>query len=573
MVQPPLILSMAADRLIRWLPAIVLAGLGVLWLAQWPLFPPMLDPAYHLLIAKQVAEAGGPIVYEWWEASPDGRVHLYPPALHLVLAVWLGAGAAPVSALRLMSIAMAPALLISMYFVARRLFGRPVALASALMGMLPFSWLLLVSRGLASGLASIELLWFMASLAKQRWIAACCLLALMWYTHLGVPWVALASCCWWYAFRAINHQRRVALLALGGGTILGLPWLAHVLGHASLLRIVPRQEDFLIEVMPLLYLLAAFGAYRCMRQTGLPRLLPGLWLGFCLFAYPHPLRWLAGEALLPIVLLAAYGAARIAERAAERWNHPRTRWAALFAISTLVALSPSLAVSSSPPSGRTADATPAAGDTRPAHRASLLWPDATPFHLLRWPGIEPKDLGRPLCAPGLIDVARLAAALSQPQEILWSNATYTGGLIAALAHRPMASAMLYEVAASRSHDPMTDAHLIVWFKFLTDPPQTGTRPAAAERPETERGSPLRRGPSGVPAELTRVLDRSALHLAADHELAWLFRHSAAGRLAKRPEAVVPWWVAFVLLCSALGLACWDIARTSTAGRATERWES
>ena len=166
-------------------------------------------------------------------------------------------------------------------------------------------------------------------------------------------------------------------------------------------------------------------------------------------------------------------------------------------------------------------------------RTNILWTDASPFHLLWWSGTTPKPIDRTLSAPQTERLARTVSSLSRPGEILWSNAPYAVGLIAALAHRPMASAMLAEVSPAASGDPMAAAHLLVWFKI--DP-----------FPET-------------PA-LSELVRRYHLQLVADDALAWVFRNPAATHLAHPPHAIIPLWLAFVLLCGALGLIVWDFHR-------------
>jgi len=142
------------SRWVRWLPWVSLAAFTVLWLARWHSFPLSLDSWYHLLVARQIADAGGPITYEWWEHAPVGRVHLYPPMLHLLLAGLLNVGCAPIVAARLASVLIAPCLLLTIFLASRRLFAdASVAWATLLMALVPMTWLLKLTEAMASGLA------------------------------------------------------------------------------------------------------------------------------------------------------------------------------------------------------------------------------------------------------------------------------------------------------------------------------------------------------------------------------------------------------------------------------------
>ena len=404
---------MNSPRWTFWLPWVALGSFTALWLTRWPFFPLFLDPYYHLLIARQILDAGGPITYEWWEYAPVGRVHLYPPALHLILAGLLGAGLSPITAIRLVTWLLAPCVLLALYLAMRRLMPRTVSCACLLMALVSFSWVLQFSQALASGLASVMLVWLMVSLHHRRWVAAACLLGLLWYTHLGLPWVALASIGWWLVLKAVPRSRAL-LWSVGGGLVMGLPWLWHVLSHRHLLQVVSRYENKSIEIMVLLYAFAAIGLWRCMKATGAPRLLLGLWLGFVLMAFRFLFRWLSGEGLLAVILLAGYGLEGVARRLTALRQQPATSWAAIVGLSVMVSLSPSVVFSE--------------GTMR------IAWPDSTPFHLMNWPATRHKGLDIHLYTPYTARLAQTVASVSQPGEIVWSNTSYVGGLIATLAH-------------------------------------------------------------------------------------------------------------------------------------------
>ena len=250
-----------APRWVRWLPWVLLGGLTSLWLARWATFPLFLDPYYHLLVARQVLEARGPILYEWWEAAPAGRPHLYPPVLHLVLAGLLGIGCPPVTAIRLVSVVLPPAVLLTLFVVMRRLFTLRAALAALMVALVPFSWMLQLSHGLASGLASIELLGVLAAAARRRWLAVLALLGLLFYTHLGLPWIAVAALGLSVVFGAVKPWREAAA-SVCGGVALGLPWLWHVASQHQVFHVAARQENRNVELAAALYVLAAFGAWR-----------------------------------------------------------------------------------------------------------------------------------------------------------------------------------------------------------------------------------------------------------------------------------------------------------------------
>jgi hypothetical protein len=535
---------------------VVLAAVTALWLARWPLFPAALDPAYHLMVAREMVEAGGLLTHEWWQAAPQGRPHLYPPLIHLILAGIMKAGCDPVTAIRLLSVTIVPAQLLTIVLVMRRVFGPSAALASLLMALLPFSWLAQASSALAAAVASILILWLLAAVVERRWRAVTCLAGLLFYTHLAMPGVAVASVGAACAMGAVRSHRRL-WAAMAAGVALGLPWLWHVFAHTGQLHLAPRQENQAVEIVPALWALAAIGAWRCVRTGGTPRLLVGLWLGYGLLVYPYTYRWLSGEGLLPLILLAGIGLAGVSGTGERHAQPACAGWRSLILAAACAALLPAMAIergltdesrgdhhgapelSAAPASSAVGAGADGLADRqgergRPSFSIRWLAWRSAPFRLLAWSGAGGReDL---VYGPLIEELAETVASLSRPREILWSNAPYALGLVAAIAHRPTSTAMLYEVPARGAFDPVAAAHLIVWFKM-------------APLPGTPR--------------LDEIVARYRLEPAGEHALALLLRNPAAAVTARAPLASLSWKAAFVLLCGLLAMSVWDFLRVQT----------
>jgi len=515
-------------RWAQWVPWVLLGGFSALWLARWVSFPLFIDPYYHLMVAQQVADAGGPIAYEWWEAAPEGRPHLYPPAIHLVIAGLLALGFSPLTAIRLVSAVLPALTLLTIYLAARRLFNPAVALAALLMAFVPFSWMLQTAHGMASAVAGIELLWLLVSVCERRWIAAASWVGLLFYTHLGLPWIGLAAIGVGLLVNAFAPHPKL-LASLGAGILLGAPWLWHLAAHRGLLQITARQENRSLEIAVPLYLLACFGVWRAWRQRGRPRVLIALWVACALMAPAFTARWLSGEGLLPAILLAGYGLERasgLLQKVPGTFPRTKSTWYFLNIVAggALVMACPSLRVGRDGP--------------------RLLWPESVPFHLLYWKGVERKPLDAQLYASQTRQLADSAAQLTQPGEILWANANYAGGIVAVLAHRATSSAMFYEALPGRERDPIASAHLILWFKVDPIP--------------------------GVPP-LEVLIDRYRLQAVAETPVARIYRNPAAPRRSHAPVAVIPWWMAFVLSCGLIGGTQWEkLRRFSSAATRRKR---
>jgi hypothetical protein len=129
------------------------------------------------------------------------------------------------------------------------------------------------------------------------------------------------------------------------------------------------------------------------------------------------------------------------------------------------------------------------------------------------------------------------AAHSQAGEILWSNAPYALGLVAALAHRPMASAMLNEVPAAQPGDPVRGAQLVVWFKLGVIPGVTG---------------PV-------------MLDPATWTPVANTELAVLYRRMASIERARPPRAAWPLGGALACIAAVVAAVVCDLVRRPRHG--------
>ena len=524
------------ERALAWLPWIGLGAFVMLWLARWPIFPLELDPYYHLLIARQVVDAGGPMAYEWWEHAPVGRPHLYPPILHLLLAFLLQSGLSPVTVIRLASVVLPVALLASVYIAMRRLAGPSVALAALGAALTPFAFHLHCAITLAATLGMMELLWLLIALEEHRPAAAGSLFVLLGYTHLGLPGIALIVVT---AHAVVRGGAAWKMLARAGwGLLLILPWWVHLLSARPGLQVTARWENMGIEIMPVLLIAVAAGLWRCWRLKGPFVWLIACWIGFLTLVPRHFYRWLNGEGMLPLLLLDGVGIEwAVHAWGAARWTFPRIETpserrmvaGALAGIALL--LSPTLVL------------TDVAAPTHPHRLVSPLresgrlhwqwrWPDAAPWHLAGAPFAVRKERDATFLSPHIERLAALVARQTGSSDILWSNAPYALGLIAALAHRPMSSAMFNEVAAGRSFDPIAAARLIVFFK-------------------------LGRIPGWVNLEDLRVYPLTPV---AEYEVAILYRQSGVAESARPPQAVMSLGAAAAGLAFLVGLAAWDLGR-------------
>lgn len=490
--------------LLRCAPWVSLGAFAALWVARWPLFPLPLDPAYHLLIAQQVVAANGPIAYEWWEAAPFGRPHLYPPLLHLLLAGLLKTGCSALVTIRLASVLLLPLLLLTVWVVARRLVGESRARWTLWSSLLVWSFHLHAATALAATLGLAEFLWWIDALERRHPLTAGLLFAALCYTHLGLPWVALVSVSY-YAMR--QPVIRLTLLRAAWGLVLALPWWWHLWVHRAFVHVIPRQENRALDLPLLLVLVAGIGLWRCWRLRGRYDWFIALGVGLLVLAPHYTYRWLNGEGMVCWLLLAGVGLQRLSAQLRTVRHHVRV--IGLGILSSLLLLGPSLNLEEG--------------------RWHWRWMDSAPLHLLQVRGVKERPLAQGVHGPLMERLAARVAAATAPHEILWSNASYAGGWIAALAHRAVSFLMLDEVASARPEHPIDDAHLIIWFQ----------------------------SPASAGNSIDGVLKRQALRPIDEDALAMLWRNPRAQRPAQWPKAVMPFAVAMGLLGVGVGLCWWE----------------
>lgn len=221
----PLLFSL--DPLDKLSLSILLGLFALVWLGRNSIFPVPPDSYYHLMVAREVYETHSVPLWNTWEWAPLGRPHLYPPLYHIMLAI----GAIPfqgdlLAAFRNLQPAMLPFAHFTTWYLARWLFGsRRALIALLIVGMDP----VLVSSSalgmpgvLVTSWISLLVVFFLAG----RWILACAMLALAFYTHLGIPALALIGLGAFCLLQKRYLTRYIAMTAVAAA--LAIPWFVRL---------------------------------------------------------------------------------------------------------------------------------------------------------------------------------------------------------------------------------------------------------------------------------------------------------------------------------------------------------
>ncbi len=491
----------------RWNCAgwLILFSVALFSAVHWPVYPYFVDSYYHLSVIEGFREAGGPVGRAFWEAAPQGRPHLYPPLFHLLFLPARLAGVPPILLARFWTWLSFPLLLFIVWRVLRRVSNERRAALTLLLLATPYSFFLGCINFVPATFVLMAAVGIAAALDRGRWLAAGLFLALAFWTHAGLPWL-LALAVGLFGLFSPAHRTN-AWKALGIGLAVAGPWLLFQGKHLALIQLQPRGEDQLLETPLLPVLLGLAGIRTAWKEKGISRFWAALAIGFLPMGISYPARFLATQGLFPLLMLGGIGLDSL-------WQKTRLRGVLGTGLVLLLLASPSVHVS--------------------AQKRRLAWGDTTLTVLSgRVPAI-PRGTAHPLYQSKLIgELAEIVQKQTRPEELIYSNIHYLGGMLSVLTGRATTNQMLREMADRPLADQIRPARVIVWLK---DP--TGLlRPSAQEAVLEFHLRPL-----------------------GETELAYVFYNPAAREQRQTVRAVVPWWLAWGLMALVGGLALRDLKR-------------
>jgi hypothetical protein len=222
------------------LAIIFVVGLG-LFLVRQKLVTFAPDGYYHLLVARRIAEDGlvlrpelwdyvrEGIVPRWdfWEYAPMGRPHLYPPLLHLLIALCSLPFNKDVEAgMKVMQIVVFPGVLFSTWYLGRWLFDAPRGFVAMLLTGSGFFFVIISLFALPSILANAIAPFLLILFLTRRFFGATVLLTIILYAHMGVGALTVAGLFLFSLWR--REYFKFALGVLGLSVFIALPWYGHM---------------------------------------------------------------------------------------------------------------------------------------------------------------------------------------------------------------------------------------------------------------------------------------------------------------------------------------------------------
>lgn len=408
---------------------------------QWPLSPKFLDIYYHLSVMKGFADAGGYVTTAFWEYAPDGRPHLYPPFLHILMLVFYKLGLSAIDVGRLVDVSSYPLLLITFWVVSRKISSDKIAFIALVLLTSIYSMLLAATTLSAFNLAAVVLLWMALKLHQRRFGQAALLLGLIFYTHTLYAWLSVLFIVL-VALRRSSDRKgclRAALL----GILIGAPFIFYQFQFKDHFTLVSNKlnESHLLEIDSAIYVLTAVGLWYCRKKEFLRK----AWIPLCLWLAATPLlathhvRFVFGHGLLGAALLSAMALEKLSAKSAKM----------LLGALVFIAL-----------------VSPVFHWNFEDKKGGVRWADRTLMrYLIPDPYVATRNNGFTIYfEEPYEEIRQVIQAHSQKGDILWTDFSYTAGILAVLSDRATSCAMLAEIKPFKASQRIQDAKTIIWFK-------------------------------------------------------------------------------------------------------------
>jgi hypothetical protein len=484
---------------------------------QWPFLPRFLDIYYHLSVMKGFADAGGYVTRAFWEYAPAGRPHLYPPVLHVGMLLLYKTGFSPMTVGRLVDCISYPLFLLSFYWAVRQSYTERVAFLSLLLLSSIFSLALASVTLSAFNLSVIFGLWTLGCVEKRKSLAAGVCLSLCFYTHLLAAALVFLTLVFYSLLRREITPVIVKVVAMA--LLLAAPFLFYQFHYRGYFSFVKVHELTQWEFDATVDALALCGFVYFLRKKFLKSItLPlALTAGFFPLVITHPTRFFNGHGLVGPSILAALFLDELLRSWQTKLSSGKLLLGFAIFVSFVLFAGPFFEWDVSEKKGR------------------WVWGDRTIARYLL------PDEKRNFRAKGFsiffqedyAKIVRTIRANSGPDDILWTDFSYTAGILGILADRATSCAMLAEVRPYEQADRLKDARIIVWFK------DKDAKPAF---------------------EMTQAVRGHHWKLLEETDMAFVYQNSESSSKRVVPKAIVPTPMLYGILGALVSILLYDLKR-------------
>ncbi len=205
------------------------------------------DCWYHMAVARKIMEHGEIPLWDTWEFQwnpavipPDagevlpGRPHLYPPLLHILIALFSPDAEHIIEGAKVLQIILYPAALFTSWYFARLLFSSKVAFIAVIVLSMDITFSIIFIGLMPSSLVNLLFPLVLMGFLSKRLVIAVPTMVLCLYSHLSFPFLVLI--CLFilsYKYRTyFSFYKKFLVLSL----VLYLPWALRIFFFRDFLR-------------------------------------------------------------------------------------------------------------------------------------------------------------------------------------------------------------------------------------------------------------------------------------------------------------------------------------------------
>lgn len=191
--------------------------------------PLILDDFYHMGVAQTIHMVGFVPTWDFWNFLPVGRPHLYPPLLHVFMALFMKfSGGDVFFATRVFKVITYPFLIFCFWYSARGFLGRKPALYStmALASIYPMFVLSYVIMPASLVLALTCLLFL--TFTRKKFLYSIILMTVMLWLHISMSIFTIVALLAFSLLRRKEGYLKFFFKVFTASTLFYSPWLIHV---------------------------------------------------------------------------------------------------------------------------------------------------------------------------------------------------------------------------------------------------------------------------------------------------------------------------------------------------------
>jgi len=473
-------------------------------LSRWYRLPTFIDIYYHLSVLQGFVKAGGYVGSSFWEYAPVGRVHIYPPFIHIAMLLFYKLGLPALLIAKFFEFTVFPLLLFVIWYVVNNLFYRRLAFFAVLVSSSCYSFYLSAGNLIPASLALIFGLLSFLSLEKKKRVAASILLAFSFYSHAGVPYFFVLS---FIIYGLLNRKRlKSYLILILSSIVLSLPILIHQFNSLAYIDISQIRENFPVEINILIYLFAILGIFYALHKKGPYYFFISLTLAMVPFSLIYNYRYLSGIGIIGLILLSALAIDSLYEKInkipAEKY---KSRSYLLIYFIVIILLFFIFSASIYTYKGK----------------VGFLPTNSTYSNLIRKQSIITRANELSVYYPKIWrETTTVIKDNFEKGDIIYANGAYVAGVVSVYSKHATSTAMLPEIKPYKKINPMEVSKIIVWFKKFD---------------------------SKVDKDLLYLIKQYNLQLVSETEFLYIYKnpHAEAKEITKK--AILPDWLLFVIL--------------------------